>query len=112
MTGAVTLNDDSVVLFNNGSLGIYGASTSFKLNEIIFDCASQTYQQAIVSGVSGATTPTFSKTVGAITVDGSVTWVSLDPPLVITISNLPPSPPNVPPAPPQAPTGLMVDSES
>jgi ice-binding like protein len=112
MTGAVTLNDDSVVIFANGSLGIYGPSTFYNLGTIVFDCVSQTYQQVIVAGVSGATPPVFSPIIGSITQDGSVTWISLDPPLIVTISNLPPSPPNNPPAPPAAPTGLVVTSET
>jgi hypothetical protein len=112
LTGAVTLDDDSIVLFTNGSLAVYASSTFFGLGEIVFDCASQTYQQVVIAGTSGATPPTFSRVIGVTTQDGTITWISLDPPLVITISNLPPSPPNVPPAPPAAPTGLVVTSET
>lgn len=112
MTGAVTLNDDSVVLFANSALEIYGSLKSFSLGDIVFDCVSQTYQQVVVGGISGATPPTFLVPPGSITHDGTVTWMSLDPPLITIISNLPPSPPNVPPAPPAAPTGLMLVSET
>lgn len=108
MNGAVTLNDDNVVLFFSGSLGVYAASTAMSLGEIVFDCASQTYQQVTKSGVSGATAPTFLVPAGSVTQDGTVTWMSLDPPLVAVSVNLPPSPPNVPPPPPAAPTGLHV----
>lgn len=112
MNGAVTLNDDNIVLFFNGSLGIYASSTAFPLGEIVYDCASKTFQQVTSSGITGAIPPTFLAPFGSVTQDGSVTWMSLDPPLVTVSVNLPPSPPNVPPAPPAAPTGLVVISES
>jgi len=112
LTGAVTLNDDNIMLLSNSSLAIYGSSKHFPLGQIVFDCVSQTYQQVIISGTSGATPPLFGVPIGSITQDGTVTWISLDPPLVVVVSNLPPSPPNVPPPPPAAPTGLAVVSDS
>jgi hypothetical protein len=112
MNGAVTLDDDNIVLFFNGTLGVYGSSKAFVLGEIVFDCASQTYQQVTSAGTSGATPPTFGIPSGTVTQDGSVTWISLDPPMVTVSINLPPSPPNVPPPPPAAPTGLFVVSET
>ena len=112
MTGAVTLNDDSVILFANSSLSVYASSHLFGLGDIIFDCVSQTYQQVIVAGTSGATPPTFLVPAGSVVHDGTVTWMSLDPPIITIISNLPPSPPNVPPPPPAAPTGLTLVSET
>ena len=112
MNGAVTLDDDSIVLFFNGTLGVYASNTPFSLGTIVYDCATKTYQQVTASGITGATPPAFSVVSGSVTQDGTVTWMSLDPPSVIVSVNLPPSPPNVPPAPPAAPTGLFVVSES
>ncbi|HEY5268367.1 MAG TPA: ice-binding family protein [Candidatus Saccharimonadales bacterium] len=112
MNGAVTLDNDNIVIFFNGLLAVYASSTAFGLGDIVFDCATGTYQQVTSSGISGATPPTFLVPFGSVTQDGSITWMSLDPPTVTVSVNLPPSPPNVPPPPPAAPTNLMVVSES
>ena len=112
MTGAVTLDKDSVVIFFDGTLGVYAPSTHFNLGDIVFDCTTQTYQQVVVAGTSEATPPVFLVPSGSLTHDGTVTWMSLDPALVLVSLNLPPSPPNVPPPPPQAPSGLVLISEN
>jgi hypothetical protein len=111
MTGAVTLDTDTVQMFLAAALAVYASNTFFRLGTIIYDCATNSYQQVSVAGTTGATRPTFSDVAGVLTQDGSVTWVSLDPPLVTVTTGLPPSPPNTPPAPPAAPTNPSVVSE-
>jgi hypothetical protein len=111
-TGAVTLTGPvTLTSFLTGPLALYSSSGVVALGTIIFNCASQSFQQAIVGGTTGASGPTFSNVVGTITHDGSVTWVTLDPPAVQSVSLLPPSPPNTPPAPPAAPLNPRVSSD-
>jgi hypothetical protein len=110
-TGAVTLIGDTINLFLNASLGLYAANEVVPLGDVIFDSVSQSYQQAIIAGTTGATRPTFSPIVGVTTQDGTVLWASLDPPTVVLALPLPPGPPNVPPAPPAAPTNPRIASE-
>jgi len=111
MTGAVTLNDDAVVLFVTGSLAIWGAVQPFDVGQIIFDGAN--YQEVTVAGFSGASHPVWATGPAATTQDGSVVWTVIsavgD---VVILNGLPPSGPNNPPAPPTAPTGLFISSEA
>lgn len=108
--GAVTLDTAQVALFITGRLRILMRNAAYQVGDIIFDCVSQTYQEAIVAGVTGPVVPVFATGPGSLTTDGTVIWA--DPPedIVVTIA-LPPSPPNTPPAPPLAPTGLHVTKE-
>jgi hypothetical protein len=110
-TGAVTLDADELNMILSASLGLYASNTRFSFGTIIFDCATQTFQQVAVEGVTGPTRPAFNSTVGATTQDGGVLWVTLDPPLGVVVTGLPPSPPNTPPAPPAAPTNPSISSE-
>jgi|ERR1019366_3063344 hypothetical protein len=111
LTGAVTMNNDSVVLFLTGTLALYGNGTAFSLGQIVFD--GQGYQEVVVAGTSGATGPTWSHVTGVNTIDGSVTWTSLNAiGDIVILTTLPPSIPNTPPAPPAAPLGLHISSES
>jgi hypothetical protein len=110
-TGAVTLDTDIIQMFLSAALAIYKSNTFYAVGTIIFDCATQTYQQVAIEGTTGASRPAFNAAVGATTQDGTVLWVSLDPPLVTVTTGLPPSPPNVPPAPPAAPTNPSISSE-
>lgn len=111
-TGAVTLDTDSLIMFFSAVLAIYASSTHYDLGTIIFDCATQTYQQVAIEGTSGATRPTFSAIVGVTTQDGSITWVALDPPFTVVSTGLPPSPPNTSPTPPAGPTNPRISSET
>ena len=111
LTGAVTLINDTISLFLNASLGLYASNALIPIGDVIFDCVSNSYQQAIVGGETGATRPVFSPIVGVTTQDGTVLWVSLDPPSTVLLLPLPPGPPNVPPALPPAPTGPRIASE-
>ncbi len=110
-TGAVTLDADSIQMFLGAALAIYAPNTFYSYGTIVFDCVSQTYQQVAVEGTSGATRPTFSSVIGQTTQDGTILWVSLDPPLVVVTAGLPPSPPNTAPAPPAGPTNPQISSE-
>jgi Ice-binding-like len=110
-TGAVTLIDDSVTLFISSEIAFYGSQAQFNLGSVIFDCATQTYQQVIVEGVTAPTRPAFSPTIGGTTQDGTVLWITLDPPVASILTPISASPPNVPPAPPAAPTHPRIASE-
>jgi hypothetical protein len=110
-TGAVTLQSNSISLFILGTLKINGRSTPFDIGNIIFDCASGTYQEAITAGTTCSTTVVYNPLIGGTTSDCGVTWLTLDPP-VGTMLPLPPSPPNVPPAPPAAPLNPRITSEA
>jgi hypothetical protein len=111
-TGAVTMDGNSVIMFLKAFLAVYISSKFYQLGTIIYDCATNSFQQVIVAGTTGPNRPQFSPTLGVITQDGGVTWVSLDPPEVNVQVPLPPSGPNTPPAPPAAPTGVAVKSEN
>jgi hypothetical protein len=112
MSGAVTLDADTVQMFLSAQLGVYASNTRFEIGTIIYDCAANTYQQVAVAGITGASRPAFQTAIGATTHDGSVIWVSLDPPLVVVTTGLPPSPPNVAPTPPAGPTNPSIASET
>ena len=106
--GAVTLIDDFVQLFISGRLVIWNANTAYQFGDIMFDCATKSYQEVIKAGTSGATVPTFSDVLGTLTNDGTIVWQSLDSTAVIISVDLPPAPANVPPAPPAPPTNPSV----
>lgn len=111
MTGAVTLDNDEVILFQLGKLAVWAASVQFNPGLIIFD--GQNYQEVMSGGISGAVFPSaWGVATGSTTVDGGVVWsvISAINDLVI-LKGLPPSLPNTPPAPPGAPTGLHIQNE-
>jgi hypothetical protein len=110
-TGAVTLISDSVTLFISSEIALYASQFLFSLGTVIFDCATQTYQQVIVAGITAPTRPAFNPVVGGTTQDGQVLWITLDPPAASILTPISASPPNVPPAPPAAPTGPRIASE-
>jgi hypothetical protein len=110
MTGAVTLQSNDISMFIATTLALYTVNTFFSLGTIIFDCATNTFQEVIVAGTSGPTKPNFNTAIGGTTQDGTITWQTLDPPIGAFVG-LPPSPPNTPPLPPTAPTGLRITSE-
>jgi hypothetical protein len=112
INGAVTLDGNSVVLFLSATLALNQRDHAFGLGTIIFDCVSSSFQQVIKAGITGSTLPTYSPIFGVITQDGTVTWISLDPPAVSVEVSLPPSGPNVPPAPPAAPLNPRITSEA
>lgn len=108
-TGAVTITGPSVInSFISGTLVVYTSSSSVSVGDIFFDIPSSSYQQASVSGVTGVTPPIFSNVIGSVTIDGTVSWVTIDPLVTYIQSALPPSPPNIAPAPPAAPLNLQV----
>jgi hypothetical protein len=111
-TGAVTLIDDNIDLQFASRLEVYLPNTAYLVGDIIFDCATQSFQQAIQAGTSGSTRPSFSPNFGVLTVDGTVVWQSLDNAGVLVLTSLPPAPANVPPAPPAAPTNPAISSET
>lgn len=110
MTGAVTMDTNSVSMFIATTLALNARNKFFKVGTIIFDCATQTFQEVIAAGITFTSPVPFNSTVGATTQDGSVTWLTLDPPVGAFVG-LPPSGPNVPPVAPPAPTGLKIVSE-
>jgi hypothetical protein len=110
-TGAVTLDADTIDLSISSSLALYALNTAFTYGTIIFDCATQSFEQVAVAGTTGGSRPVFNSAVGATTQDGSVLWVTLDPPATFVGTGLPPGPPNTPPAPPAAPTNPSISSE-
>jgi Ice-binding-like len=114
--GAVTLIGDVLAMQVVGHLIVYSQNKVINENDIFFDCVSGSYQQALNSGVSGGTRPTFSPVYGTITQDNTVRWISLDSqgPTVVLLS-MPGSGPNVPPPPPPppaTPTGLRFASQA
>jgi hypothetical protein len=113
ITGAVTLDDNNIILFLQFPFeGAWMANTAYALGDLIFDCASNTYQEVVVAGTSGATKPTFSSTPNATTTDGTITWTAVSPASSYILIDLPPSPPNVAPPLPSAPTGLIISLEN
>jgi hypothetical protein len=110
-TGAVTLATNNISLFIPGVLVLYNSNTRYALGNIIFDCATHTYQEVIIAGVTCASAPSFNPNIGGTTSDCGVTWLTLNPP-VGTLLPLPPSPPNVPPTPPAAPLNPRITSEA
>jgi hypothetical protein len=110
-TGAVTLIDDSISLSIPGTLVLNARNTVFTVGDIFFDCGTNTFQEAITSGMTCGSLPVYNATPGGTTVDCGVTWLTLDPPTG-TLLPLPPSPPNVPPAPPAAPLNPRITSET
>lgn len=112
LTAAVTLIGDTVNLILASSLSVYAADSTYSVGTIVFDCASQTYQQVAVEGTTGAVHPTFSQVLGSTVLDGTVLWVEIDPELAVLNTGLPPSPPNTPPAPPAGPQNPRISSEA
>jgi hypothetical protein len=110
-TGAVTLIDDFLKLFISGRLTSWSPGLVVQFGDIIFDCATGTFQEAIQAGTTGATRPIFGVPTGTLTDDGTVIWQSLDHSTVIISVDLPPAPPNVAPPPPAAPTNPAISSE-
>jgi hypothetical protein len=110
-TGAVTMDSNNVSLFIPGVLVLYTSNTPYNLGDIIFDCATHTFQEVIVAGTTCAAAPSFNPAIGGTTADCGVTWLTLNPP-VGTLLPLPPSPPNVPPTPPAAPLNPRITSEA
>jgi hypothetical protein len=113
LAGAITLSSDNVTFFMQVPFaGVWVPSTSYGLGVSIFDCASDSFQQVVTAGTSGATKPTYSGTPLALTNDGSVVWgtVSLENAFIVLATPL--SPPNTPPSPPAAPTGLFIALET
>lgn len=109
-TGAVTLDGNNVIMFTTASLSSRKNDSPMTVGQIIFDCASQTFQEVLVGGKTGNVQPVFSIVPGVLTKDGSVefgvvTGIILEVPL-------PPSNPNVPPPPPPAPINLVITSEA
>jgi hypothetical protein len=112
ISGAVTLDNDTIEMYFTGHLSVYVPGGPVTLGMVFFDCATGTYQQAIVAGVEGASRPTFSPTIGATSTDGGVTWRTIDPAITLIISSLPfPTPPNTPPTPPAPPQNPAISSE-
>jgi hypothetical protein len=111
LTGAVTLNDDQIVLFLTGTLAIWAPSAPFGLGQVIFDGAS--YQEVTMAGTSGPALPGWNRSAGLTTTDGSVVWSPIlavgD---IVILTDLPPSLPNVPPPPPAPPSGVRISSEN
>jgi len=110
-TGAVTLQSNNISLFIPGVLVLYTSNTKYALGNIIFDCATHTFQEVIVAGTTCPSAPSFNPIPGGTTLDCGVTWLTLSPP-VGTLLPLPPSPPNVPPTPPAAPLNPRITSEA
>jgi hypothetical protein len=113
LTGAITLAGNNVVLFNMLPFaGNWQANTKYSVGEVTFDDATDSFQEVVIAGTSGATRPIFNGTVNGNTTDGSITWLNVSPASALICLALPPSPPNVPPAPPTAPTGLAIVLEN
>ena len=113
ITGAVTMDDNNVVLFLQFPFeGAWQANHAYAVGQLIFDCASNSYQEVLIAGVSGATKPSFSGTPNDLATDNTVTWAAVSPASAYVLIDLPPSPPNMAPAPPAAPTGLIISLES
>jgi hypothetical protein len=113
LVGAITLSGDNITFFQQVPFsGAWSANTTYTLGVAIFDCASNSFQQVVTAGTSGATRPTFLGVPQALTTDGTVTWeaVTLENAFIVLATPL--SPPNTPPAPPAAPTGLFIALES
>jgi len=111
LTGAVTLDDNNVAMFIPITLIINGRGIPVAIGDVFFDCATGTYQEAIVGGVTALTAVAYNPVIGGTTQDGTVTWQTLDPPVGSPLG-LPPSQPVPPPTAPLAPTGLAIKSEN
>jgi hypothetical protein len=113
LTGAITLDGNDVAMFIPITLVVYAHGVFEKLGTVFFDCASGTYQEVIVPGITSpaGTVITFNPSIGGTTKDGSVVWQTLDPPIGSPLQ-LPPSQSVTPPVAPAAPTGLIIVSES
>ena len=111
LTGAITMDDDALVMFLTGSLAVWAPSTPFALGQIVFDGIG--YEEVTADGMSGGSAPAWNRAPGASTPDGTLTWSPINAiGDVVILTGLPPSLPNVPPAPPAAPTGVVITSES
>lgn len=105
--GAVTLDTNTISLFEIAQLGFWLPDHFYSIGQIIPDCATGSFQRVIVAGMSGHTIPKFNVGTNAITQEGpsnpQLTWT--DPPegSIFVVGPPAPAPPNVPPPPPQAP---------
>ena len=111
LTGAVTMDDNNVAMFIPIILIINGRGKNVAIGNVFFDCATGTYQEAIVAGTTSTAVVAYNPSIGGITQDGTVVWQTLNPPVGSPLG-LPPSQPVTPPTAPAAPTGLKVVSES
>lgn len=114
LAGAITLSGDNITFFLQVPFaGAWQPNTQYGLGVAIFDCASDSFQQVVVAGTSGATLPAFSNVPLTLTAgSGTVVWetVTLENAFIVLATPL--SPPNIPPAPPAAPTGLFIEFEN
>jgi hypothetical protein len=111
MNGAVTLDSNSISMLLPIVFIVNGRGMKVALGNIFFDCATGTYQEAIVAGTTALTAVAYNPTIGGTTQDGTVTWMTLDPPGA-ALMPLPPSQNVPPPSAPSAPTGLKITAES
>jgi hypothetical protein len=113
--GSVTMDTNQVSLLISAELTVWAPNTFFSVGQVIFDCASNTYQWVTTPGVSGATRPTFNVGVGVTTTEGPslppLTWTDPPTPLLV-LGPTPPTPPNTAPPAPLPPTGVRIDSEA
>lgn len=99
LTGAVTLDADTLLTATVGSFVYYDYATQYSIGEFLFQDNDGHFQECIVAGTSGNTVPVFSPTVGGTTVDGTVTWLTVSPASITIIAPPVPSIPAVPGAP-------------
>jgi hypothetical protein len=108
LSGAITLDSNSIVLFDASPFVVYLTGTAYPIGVVIFDCGSGLFWQVTTAGTTGATRPVFPDTPGAFVTDGTVVWYAVSPLGIFIQLPLPPGPPNVPPPPPAVPTGLVI----
>jgi hypothetical protein len=111
LNGQVTLDANEVVSITVGSLELYAHNTAYTAGQVIFDPITGTFQQVYIAGTTGATTPAFNATPGGMTVDGTLTWMTLMISDVTVNLPTPPSVPNQPPPPPAPPSDLIIDAD-
>jgi hypothetical protein len=75
-----TTTDSTVTWTNTGPAWIWAATTAVQTNQQVRD-SNNNIQQVVVAGTTGGTTPTWSTVFGAITTDGSVSWMNFGPTL-------------------------------
>ena len=113
LTGAITLDDNSIMLTNSAPFTLYASNTAYTVGEVIFDCASGMFEEVTIAGTTQvAPRPTFPSVASVYTMDGTVQWLSISPVGVIINLPLPPSPPNVAPLPPTAPQNPRITLEN
>jgi hypothetical protein len=108
LTGAVTLDDNSIVLFDASPFVTYSTDTVYPTGVVMFDCASGLFWEVTTPGTTSVTRPVFPLLAGESVTDGTVVWYSISPIGIFVSFPPPPSPPNVPPPPPAVPTGLVI----